>query len=461
MHTIRSSISTFFYTPLFKNCYRVKGRNFSTDHKLKVIYHNFSSTEAAEKFANHDSKRIFAPQKLPSMSPMASGEYPFKKVLLPFFGLHASILGAHYVGEYGTEHTGIKFDSKGKLTTYTYTIWHDISGSIGPQDYKDSDEGLRRYSGYTWDDNIVEEAMKGWEITPNLTPFDANEVISDTIVDSFLMHKRTAENLFKNTIYNFEKRRAENDISRRKPYSKTRIESLTFKYNSFKISGYLLPAYILQEVGKPPRIMPALNINNVTVFGPNQISIPKTMFVSLVLTGAIAIAAPQFAIAARVAGVVGAPLCTAVWAKYRLGFKNYWQEGKMINKRIDNNQETIESRSDNLRALATTIAPKLSIAAPETNPKLIEAPVEVVVESIPEVMKPYPLNLIKHIKLLGLKVNEPLTSEKINVAFDEVTRNFMGSNRDFITMTQDSLEAKRMLLSYVKKISSDVPKSRE
>ncbi|MBA3602557.1 MAG: hypothetical protein H0W50_02710 [Parachlamydiaceae bacterium] len=130
----------------------------------------------------------------------------------------------------------------------------------------------------------------------------------------------------------------------------------------------------------------------------------------------------------------------------------------MINKRIDNNQKTIESRSDNLRALATTLAPKLSIAAPETKPNLIEA---TAVESVPEVMKPYPSNLVKHIKLLGLKVNEPLTNEKINLAYEEATRNFSGSSRDFIAMTLDCLEAKLMLLTYVKKSCSDMPEDRE
>ncbi|MBA3236878.1 MAG: hypothetical protein H0T62_00820 [Parachlamydiaceae bacterium] len=466
MITIRPAL-THYFTQSLKILHIVGSKQYcennklkGVDNKLMVIYHKFSSEKAAEIFSQHDSKRIFAPKNIPSTAPNSSGEYPFKKVLLPFFGVYVTVLGTDYIGEYGTSHTGLTCDSKGKLVPYSYTVWHDTMGTIGPKSYSDADEGLRIYSGYTWDNELVEESMRGHNITNDLLPFDVDNLSKDTLVDPFLMRKGVAKDIFKNSVYKYECQRAKQDITRRKGSSNVRIEKLTYRFSA-KISGYLLPAYVLQVPGEPPRILPALDEKKVTVYGANPISPIKTMLVFSILSTIGAIAFPQIAIPGRIAGMIAAPALTGLWAKYRLGIKNSGQERKMIKKRIDN-QAAIESKSDIKRLAATGTTPILREAS---KPKKISAPIlgQITAPILKQVdasklIKAIPSNL-KYIKLLGMKEDEPLSEEKVNAAFQEISRNFKGTNREMITMTQDSLDARRVLHAYIKKVSSENSKN--
>lgn len=397
-------------------------RKYHANDKLKVVFHQFSSEEAAKIFAKHDANRFFAPKNLPSIKPI--------KVLLPFFGFNAHVSRCDYSGSYGTDHTYITTDSKGRLVARTHTLWHDTKGTLGPLDYSDVNAGLRAYSGYTWDNDLIEEAMNGFDVTGQLQPLDPNLLSEDTIVDPFLMSESKVRELFYKCIYDYETKRASDDITKRKGSWKVSIEKLNCQYGGNE-SRYFLPAYILQYPGNPPRILPALNINNATVFGANPLSIPKTMTMSFIFSTLAALAVPQVAIPLRVACLVGGPAMSGLWANYRLGIKHSYQERKMKNKRLEN-QALIEKERPK--------EPQKQIEAAK-----IEPPKVMVTKSV-----------LKYAKVLGISEDEILSEEKIHTAYKSINTNLKGTNREKIALMQDSIEAERELMKYLKKASSNV-----
>ena len=346
-------------------------RKFHADNKLKVIFHQFSHEEAEKIFAKHDSSRLLAPKNITESASL-------NKVLLPFFGCHAHVSKTDYLGSYGVNHIGFKADVKGHITSYTYTVWHDTKGSLGPHTYSDSDSNLRVYSGYTWDNNVVENAFRGFDVVNQLKFLEANHVDENIAVDPFLMSYSTVEEVFKNCINSYERARVEKDINIRKDSSNISVEKLQCQYEG-KIVCYLLPAYIENKPGHPSRILSALNINQAIVHGANPVSVAKTTVIAFVASTIISVAMPQLAIPAKIACALAGPAVTALYTKHRLGMIRYFQESKMKREKL-NNQALIEKES----------------------PKPIEAP-KIIIE-VPEIKVTQAI--LKHARILGLKEGE-------------------------------------------------------
>lgn len=399
-----------------------------TDTKLKIIYHKFSNEEAAEIFAKHDAKRIFAPKHTTGHLHL---QYPLKKVFLPFVGVD-TISEGDYKAKYGITNVTTVSIGKGQVIVIPNTSYYNTKGYLEKKFYTEADKGFKIYTGYTWDNELLEDSMTGSINTQDLQPFDPETLAQDAEIDPFLMDKHVAEDIFRKCIYDYEKNRASQDIYKREWSSDVKNLKLNLKYET-KVKCYLLPAFILQYPGNPPRILPALDREKVTVFGANPISVPKTMAASLILGALFSAALPQVAIPLAITSVIGTSALTGIFAKYRLAFKNDSQIGKMI-ERKKVNQTAILSRFD---------FQKMKIA--EVKLEKIEAPL--VIKATP--------SLQKYLKVLGIKEDEALTTDKINAAYEDSNRNVKGSSRELIALYQDTLEAKKLLLDFVKKASSN------
>lgn len=405
----------------------IRNRKYSTkdisvlNHEYKVIHHKITNEEASKIFSDND-KRIFAPNNLAKILP--------KKVFLPFYGLYVTVNNTKYKGEYGTQHTGVTVDTKGKLVTYTYTVWHETKGKLESHSYSDSDKGLRIYAGYTWDNKIIEQCMENYVVKDNLVPFDKMN-----LEDLFLMDEDIAKGICNDHIHDYEKQRACEDISKRKNIDNTRIEKLTYDID-IKISRYYLPAYVLQYPDNPPRFLSAVNQYNKEIFGDNPISPAKTMITSFIVCTFISIMVPQIAIPARIACIVGSSGMVGAWTKYRLPIANTYQLQSIADRRAKDHIGIIE-------------APKMNkmIEATKTI-KMIEAPK--IIETT-EIIKMTVVNNMnqKYLKVLGIK-NDEINNQIIEDAYNEINKNYKGSNKERISFMQDTVEAKRVLLNYIK-----------
>ncbi len=374
----------------------VGARRYTT--KFKGIPHQFSIEEAAKIFAEHDATRIFSPDEL------SKGDYPIKKVYLPMHSCDALVSKTDYVGKYGIPHT--EFVSTGKnVVVYTYMVWYDTQGALGEKSYSD----LRAYAGYEMDAEDVETAFQDYEVIEQLESLEIQE-------DELLMCESMASEVFKNCIYGHERSRAVNDITERHGSSITDIKKLESLYSS-KLISYYLPAYIEQREGQPIRILPALNPNRAKVQGKNPVSASKAAALAFVISVAISVAMPQLAIPGRVACAVFGPAVTAFYTKRRLGMIQQFKESKIQEKKQAN----------------------LALIEQE-KPLQIEAPVIKVTKSV-----------LKHARTLGLSEDQPLSEEVINAAYEASMRLRQATNKEMVAHTQDSIQAQKVLLEYLKR----------
>jgi hypothetical protein len=358
-------IKNFYPIKLFGYMSKKYSTNNSSDSKLGVVFHAFSKEEAAKKFVDYDSKRIFAPKVKHSTQPEIIIESdPLKKVLLPCFGANATIKETYYEGQYGIrrERTTFTTDDKGEIVSKTevYTEWYNTTGWLESISYTDRDEGLRIYAGYTYPSHTIEDAMNGWNVNANLVPYDPNQIKIDTVVDPFLKRKAVGDEEITSKIKSYEINRAERDIRRSTGHSTVQVDRINITFASFKTLSYLLPAYVLKYTNTPPRIMSALT-QKTTVVGAAPISISKSMLASFGVTVILSFFAPQISIAMNIPRIsfiaqIIAPLISSVitgaWAKHRLSIKETWQQSR-IEKKKRHNEGVSETDSDHKRRLFT------------------------------------------------------------------------------------------------------------
>jgi len=358
------AISRVRYRPNSKN--PIVPRFYSTqdkDKSLRYIPHDFTYLVACEKFVEEDSKRLFAPRHTQSLQPTvlteSNADY-LRKVLLPFFGINATVTRTEYTGEYGYTKsyttTSVTTDEKGNSQTSTqthyYTEWHHISGTIGSCRYTQEDSGLCVYAGLKWDSKTIENGMGSWKFTQNLKSFDPTVIEADTHVDPFLKRAAIAQEIGTSRIFDYETQRIRKEIYSRKACDDVSIKHYQVYWDSFNTSSFLLPCYILQYPNCPPRLMPALNKNVIQVKGTAPLSIPKVMTATTIATTILSLFVPQVAVPVRIIAVLVSAASSGAWARYRLSFTHSWQQGSIESERKQN-EAVAETIADRKRRQAT------------------------------------------------------------------------------------------------------------
>jgi hypothetical protein len=338
-------------------------RCYTAQHSLSFIPHEFSHQEACKRFIDQDKKRLFAPfhaNTLQLVNLPDPKDNPLKKVLLPFFGVNAEISQTDYSASYGITKVIIHTNSRGQTITRTYTDWHDISGSIGPHKYTQEDPKMCIYGGLTWDSRGIEQAMENCEISSPLKPFDSKFVNPDTTVDPFLKRSAFTRKIANERIRDAEYNRIERAIKEFIPCDLVKVSKANINVKTFKMSNYLLPAYILQYPGHSPRIMPALN-NKVVIIGSNPLSMAKCSGAVAVAATALSLFFPEWAFSTKLSMILISSLLSALWARYRLTIEHTWQQSTVESDR-KRNAFVSETITDKTRLQAT----KYSL---EGNPK--------------------------------------------------------------------------------------------
>lgn len=338
---------------------RLNKKPYSTDSTLNYIKHSFSQANAAKRFADKDQNRLFAPNiSLPEEKNalQISMGNPLKEVFVPYFGVTAKIPMTRYTGRYGIDHitfsTYTDKDGHTHITTNIETHWHNISGTLSSSSYYPNDDQMIVYGGFTWPRSLMEKAMSGYHFTDQLIPFDPATVNNGVMVDPFLRKAALTHGIFYERIRSYESTRAKHDVNKRIKCDHVEINELFYDFSEFKLSSFLLPAYILQYSNWPPRILPAFNAPTKIV-GPAPLSSVKVgTVVGVVATFASFFLAPPLAISARIAWVAASAMGGGLLAKYNLTIRNTWQQSS-IAKEKEENESVAESFADKNRRETT------------------------------------------------------------------------------------------------------------
>lgn len=399
---------------------------------LKIFPHQFSSTEAAEKFVQFDSQRWFAPI-VPQPAPLlASEESPLKKVLFPFFEAKASVSNVCYDGRYGIERIQTVIVD-GKPTFRTYTEWHHMQGFLLNEHYYPQDTGLREYAGKTYYFKLLNEAFKGHIDSSKAVPFDSNQIDAETILDAFVLKEKAAQEIFRKAIWNHETARAEKEIIRRSGYYNVKVDDLSYRY-ALDTQSVLYPGYLLIYEGQSARVMPALDPKKISVHGFHPISTTKTMVVAGVAATALSLLYPQL-IPLRMA--LGVSALTGLYPTVGPKVQGLWGDFRTY-LRGRKNAASTEGESDALRKAAT-------------QPKMIEVPKIIANEASASPIHQMDAADLKHYERLGLDPCKPLSEDDIHMAFNAAIKKVhpdlhkgYGSEE-----AQKTIEAMRALLQKV------------
>lgn len=395
-----------------------------TSRWISFLPHQFSAEEAARRFTEEYAQRIFAP--LPSIDhkegvvPYAN---PIKKVLLSAFTLKVKIRSTKYQGEYGKNHTSVRFDSQGKAHTNTVTVWHDTKGTLGPAIY----QGMI-YGGLNWDAGLVEQALADFDHDSELQPFDLKSVEPGIMVDPFLIRSEFAQEMGMERVNSDEKARAIREIEKRKWCDDAHVSRLDSDIEQFKLTSCLLPAYILEYPNTPPRIMPAFS-QEVKIVGPAPLSITKMMSVTGVAIGALSLLFPQVSLAARAVSILVSTLAGGFFAKVRPTLQNNYYRTQ-IEEKAHENDKIAESPADKKRREATQGA---------------EPPAgEYLILNIP----------LRYMLALGLDPKIPVTKDEVLLAFSnriQLVHPDRNLGADAAEQTRNLIEAKRVALEAFQK----------
>lgn len=392
---------------------------------LAYLPHAFNKTEAARRFANHDSHRLFAPSDKTTQITIASNN-PLKKVLLPFFGVNTSIARTKYLALYGIDYTYTTHDAKGNAYVRTETNWYPISGTLGKQNYSQEDADMRIYAGFTWYAPTIEKAMERYPVTRYLQPFTIENVAADTLVDSFLKRSAIAQESANQRINNAEEYRIQNDIEQRVSCDHVSIQTYSITYNSFNLSNFLLPAYILQYPNQAPRILPAISEKDTTIHGAEPLSVSKVTAASMATTSLLALLFPSVALPVRIGAVVTSTFVSALWARYNLSTVYLFHQRKLRSE-LDANETVAETIADKMRFDATS-------------------------RNFIDMEKPFVLDVDPAFyKVMGLNPDKPFTAEDVQAAFSKKIKQAHPDKGGDAETTRKILEARNTFFNALAK----------
>lgn len=380
---------------------------------LKLIPHQFNTEEAIKKFDNHDNKRIFKP-----IAWTQNDITHLKKVFIPYVFAKGESKGK-YTAQYG-----ITRSVRCGKHTYHYTNWYNIANSLPLIKYNQND-GLKLYTGYTYENNLIEEIMCD-PTDLSISQFLSKHFYTTIDIDPFLMDQEQINTFIDNKIYKLEEQRASNHIYAKSGADKVYGLKLDINYTK-ELSYYLLPIYVLQKSDEPPRILPAYNKDSTWVYGSHDVSITKTMITTAVMGTVLSLVFPQFAIPIRLASI-GSSITSGIYVGNRLSWINKKQNYYIT----DRKNKEVDTQKIN-QIINNHI---LNEQPAKVEPKLIEK------------QKELPPFIIKHLQILDLTEND-LSMEKINMAYKNVNKTFK-SNRDMIRYFQEAKESKDILTNYIK-----------
>lgn len=299
-------------------------RHYSSDKKplISLIPHQFSTEEAWKRFL--DAKNpLFSPTPRKSAE-VSMDVNPIKKVFVPCFSVDANIESSQYQGQYGILRSEPYVGGDGKIHTRIRTDWYDTQGTLGPRSYS-----LLFYAGNGWDESTMMRAMRegrDGSFDDIAVPFDPKKMSKEILVDPFCKPSAIAQSEGYKEMKDFEVSRAERDIrDRHWRATLATVDKIDSKYGGFKISSYLLPAYVLEYPKCPPRVMPAFN-QRVVVIGKSPLSAPKCMMAASLGTAALSLMFPQVSIPARVGMTAASAVMTGLWAQHRLSIAHHFQQ---------------------------------------------------------------------------------------------------------------------------------------
>ncbi len=364
-------------------------------HGLHYVPHQFSRAEACKRFVENDKARLFAPVYKETTQPVLhiSNVEPLRKTLVPMYRFQAETHASVYKGEFGIERIVNYWVSDGKGGGYTATQividWHPISGIIPGRRYAPEEKAMSIYGGFTWPSHLIEKALRRRPIG-QLKPFDEASVESDIFVDPFLKRAAIAHEIAQERIRALEIKRACENISTQTGYYHTRVNRIKIVYNSFQASSLLLPAYVLQFPGTPPRVMSAFG-DKVKIAGAGSLSISKCMSAGMAAASILSLIIPG-ALPIRLGTIVVGAAVSGLWASYGPTVRQAWQKKRLAAER-ENNESVAESNADKSRREATEKFQPQTAEIEGLDPALLE--------------------------LVGLDPAEPVTEEKLQAAFHQ------------------------------------------
>ncbi|MDF2577679.1 MAG: ubiquitin-protein ligase mind-bomb [Chlamydiales bacterium] len=426
---LRPLISRNLQHPLLFCSQKLFKRYVSNQAPLQFIPHKFSYQEAAKRFVDQDRNRLFKPLDIenPPLPIIAMNQEPLlKKVFIPLYGVNAIVKKTHFDGEYGIQHTTTTVVD-GKAIVHTYTNWFPISGTIGSEHYTQEDSEMCIYGGFTWDTYTIEKAMSKAKITRYLQPFEPKQVESDTIVDPFIKRSAIANETAMSRIQSYEQIRAQQSISSRVYCHFTRVHKLDIEFQSFKLSHYLLPSYILQYPQSPPRIMPAFS-NQTSIVGAAPLSITKVMAATTVASTILSFMFPAVSIPMRLGIIALSSTASGIWAKTHLLLRYNMQEHKLCDEKKQNESVAETLADQKRRELTEPFFPK-------------QIPIGQV------------LNIDQtHFEALGLKSDYPVTEAIVRKAFNEQIKKAHPDHRDgSATKAQNLINARNTIIAAIHK----------
>lgn len=377
-------------------------RAYTTNTGMSYIKPHFSYADASKRFANTDKSRFFAPAVPDEKNALQiSPGNPLKQAYVPFFGVTAKIPMTRYTGKYGIDRitVSVSTDKNGNplITPKVVTDWHYISGTLGSSSYSPNNDGMIVYAGFSWPRGLMERAMSDYHFTQQLAPFDSSTVNNGILVDPFLRKAALTHGIFYERIRNHEKNRAECDVKKNVRCDHVEINDLDYNYNEFKLSSFLLPAYILQYPNCPPRILPAFN-PSTKIVGPAPLSSIKVgTTIGIIATIASVFLPPPLSITARIAWIAASAMSSGLLAKYNLVIRDAWQQTS-IAKEKEENESVSESFADKDRR-ETTEGFATPIKQKESSADLLE------VDEI-------------YFEILELDSKKPVTEKMVNDAFN-------------------------------------------
>jgi hypothetical protein len=303
-----------------------QSRKISTHQILQTIPPAFPTDQASKIFTAHDSSRLFAPTILKTKSLVFSEKSPLSRVFLPVSLMSVNVDEAHYTGQYGKQ-TTITVNNGKTTTTQTHTTYYYTEGFLPSAQYGINHPDMRVYAGYNQPASLVEDACPRIIHASSLTDFSKDKLEEGSQIDPFMLNAAVAQELVLERLQSNQESRAHSDIQSKHWTHLSRVSSINFKHDEIQMTHCMLPFYVLQYPGQPPRLLPAFGEEG-SVTGICELSISKVMLASTILSGGIALFFPQAAISSRILTIAFSSLGSATWAKYRSDATNWFQKGE-------------------------------------------------------------------------------------------------------------------------------------